>query len=175
VHTPFTTEAEGSLDDLHILLGACARQLVADDDAGAFSDWFVAAVPRLAPALIAQAIEPDQFARVLARAIYSITPLPGNAYAPRRLPAPGRNEPCFCGSGRKYKHCCERLDAHHPFADVNMLRYVLDAVPVARFAELPGTAPVLTPWRMRQWSGSKRAPRRVRSRCSSPGLPATAR
>jgi len=19
---------------------------------------------------------------------------------------PGRNEPCYCGSGRKYKHCC---------------------------------------------------------------------
>jgi tetratricopeptide (TPR) repeat protein len=139
MHTPSTTEAEGSLDDLHTLLGACARQLVADGDASAFSDWFVTAVPRLAPALIAQAIEPDQFARVLARAIYSITPLPGNAYAPRRLPAPGRNEPCFCGSGRKYKHCCERLDARHPFADVNMLRYVLDAVPVARFAELPGS------------------------------------
>jgi hypothetical protein len=21
--------------------------------------------------------------------------------------APGRNEPCSCGSGKKYKHCCE--------------------------------------------------------------------
>src|SRR5512141_3100720 len=21
-------------------------------------------------------------------------------------PRPGRNEPCHCGSGRKYKHCC---------------------------------------------------------------------
>ena len=139
MHTPSSDEAEGSLEVLHTLLGACARQLVADGDARAFSDWFVTAVPRLAPGLIAQAIEPDQFARVLARAIYSITPLPTNAYAPRRLPAPGRNEACFCGSGRKYKHCCERLDAHHPFADVNMLRYVLDAVPVARFAELPGS------------------------------------
>ncbi len=139
MHTPSTDETEGSLEVLHALLGACARQLVADGDERTFSDWFVAAVPRLAPALIAQAIEPHQFARVLARAIYSITPLPGNAYAPRRLPAPGRNEPCFCGSGRKYKHCCERLDAGHVFADVNMLRYVLDAVPVARFAELPGS------------------------------------
>ena len=23
---------------------------------------------------------------------------------------PGRNEPCFCGSGRKYKHCCLAKD-----------------------------------------------------------------
>ena len=21
----------------------------------------------------------------------------------------GRNEPCFCGSGKKYKHCCGAL------------------------------------------------------------------
>ena len=24
---------------------------------------------------------------------------------------PGRNEPCHCGSGRKYKHCCIDKDA----------------------------------------------------------------
>ena len=23
---------------------------------------------------------------------------------------PGRNEPCHCGSGRKYKHCCTGKD-----------------------------------------------------------------
>ena len=29
-------------------------------------------------------------------------------HAPRRREGPkiGRNEPCPCGSGRKYKHCC---------------------------------------------------------------------
>ncbi len=25
-------------------------------------------------------------------------------------PAPGRNEPCHCGSGRKYKQCCLSKD-----------------------------------------------------------------
>jgi hypothetical protein len=25
-------------------------------------------------------------------------------------PKPGRNEPCHCGSGRKYKHCCLEKD-----------------------------------------------------------------
>ncbi|HYC77626.1 MAG TPA: SEC-C metal-binding domain-containing protein [Planctomycetota bacterium] len=31
--------------------------------------------------------------------------------APDRRQAPklGRNDPCFCGSGRKYKHCCWKL------------------------------------------------------------------
>ena len=23
------------------------------------------------------------------------------------MATPGRNEPCSCGSGKKYKHCCE--------------------------------------------------------------------
>lgn len=27
-----------------------------------------------------------------------------------RAPRPGRNEPCYCGSGRKYKHCCLAKD-----------------------------------------------------------------
>lgn len=25
---------------------------------------------------------------------------------PQSQPRPGRNEPCHCGSGKKYKHCC---------------------------------------------------------------------
>jgi SEC-C motif len=28
----------------------------------------------------------------------------------RTGPAPGRNDPCRCGSGRKYKHCCLEKD-----------------------------------------------------------------
>jgi len=24
---------------------------------------------------------------------------------------PGRNDPCSCGSGKKYKHCCQSKDA----------------------------------------------------------------
>jgi hypothetical protein len=30
----------------------------------------------------------------------------------RSVPVPGRNAPCPCGSGRKYKHCCGRPEAH---------------------------------------------------------------
>jgi len=26
----------------------------------------------------------------------------------KRVPLPGRNEPCFCGSTKKYKKCCGR-------------------------------------------------------------------
>ncbi len=27
---------------------------------------------------------------------------------------PGRNQPCHCGSGKKYKHCCLPKDRHDP-------------------------------------------------------------
>lgn len=33
-------------------------------------------------------------------------PLPQNRWRPRGLPKLERNDPCYCGSGRKYKHCC---------------------------------------------------------------------
>ena len=29
---------------------------------------------------------------------------------PEAKPLPGRNEPCHCGSGRKYKQCCLEKD-----------------------------------------------------------------
>ena len=31
--------------------------------------------------------------------------------APKEVPQLGRNEPCHCGSGRKYKKCCLEKDA----------------------------------------------------------------
>jgi transposase len=30
--------------------------------------------------------------------------------APRSLRKPGRNDPCWCGSGKKYKHCHMQAD-----------------------------------------------------------------
>jgi hypothetical protein len=32
-------------------------------------------------------------------------------FAPKPVPELGRNEPCHCGSGRKYKRCCLEKDA----------------------------------------------------------------
>ena len=43
--------------------------------------------------------------------IWNSTPLPSNHFKPRPLPLPGRNDPCPCGSGRKYKQCCAQLPA----------------------------------------------------------------
>ena len=41
-----------------------------------------------------------------ATTIWNVTPLPSNGYRPQPRPAPGRNDPCPCGSGDKFKRCC---------------------------------------------------------------------
>ena len=71
--------------------------------------------------LFVAATEPDQvimdpeMLRALgvtfANMIWNSTPLPSNHFKPRPLPLPGRNDPCPCGSGRKYKQCCAQLPA----------------------------------------------------------------
>jgi hypothetical protein len=47
--------------------------------------------------------------RAIGKASAKIHGLPepgGHPLPPRTARSPGRNEPCPCGSGRKYKHCC---------------------------------------------------------------------
>ena len=45
-------------------------------------------------------------AAIFAHVLWNATPLPSNDFRPSPLPRPGRNEPCPCGSGAKFKHCC---------------------------------------------------------------------
>jgi len=56
---------------------------------------------------------------------------------------PGRNEPCACGSGRKYKHCCAR-EAAPPAADAapgaDDLRALISLARAGRHAELGARA-----------------------------------
>lgn len=58
--------------------------------------------------LAADYASPQQFGQSVARALWRVMPLPTNDFRGFSLPDPGRNEPCFCGSGDKYKQCCER-------------------------------------------------------------------
>jgi len=46
--------------------------------------------------------------------------------APRSAPRAGRNEPCPCGSGRKYKKCCLRRDEERPVPPGAHVAHVLD-------------------------------------------------
>ncbi len=129
-------------DELQCLLRAAASKLYSSPDAPVFLDWIAKAGPLLAPELNAQ-INPATgstalFFRAFGVHIYNNTPLADYDFALRPLPKPERNQPCPCGSGRKYKQCCYATDQHAlPLDNFNLLRYVLDCAPKKTFGTLP--------------------------------------
>jgi len=52
---------------------------------------------------------PRALGAMVARSVWNRTPLPGNGFRPRPVPEPGRNDPCPCGSGQKFRTCCATL------------------------------------------------------------------
>jgi len=50
----------------------------------------------------------------MGRAIWNATPLPGNRFRPRHRLPPDSGKPCPCGSGLKYRQCCEPGPRHPP-------------------------------------------------------------
>lgn len=76
-------------------------------------------------------------ARLFAMQIWSGTPLPSNNYRPRPLPLPKRNDPCLCGSGRKYKQCCARLDTEEtpPISTELLTVFLLELITQAELKE----------------------------------------
>ncbi|MCE9684314.1 SEC-C metal-binding domain-containing protein [Halomonas alkalisoli] len=49
----------------------------------------------------------------IGRSIWNVTPLPAQGFRPQPLAEPQRNAPCPCGSGKKYKRCCQQVAAGH--------------------------------------------------------------
>lgn len=76
---------------------------------------------------------------VLFREIWKRVPRPDHAFRPLPLPKAERNEPCQCGSGKKYKQCCASLDGAPPFdmQGLSLLKYVLEDIPPVEYHRLP--------------------------------------
>lgn len=151
------TGGEGRQDELFGLFEVSAKVLARSGDATSFLDWIAEHGPALAPG-IARGIDPRTGPpglafRAMGVAIYNAMPLPEAGFQPRRLAVPGRNEPCLCGSGRKYKHCCLALHGMLDLTGYNMLRHVLDSEPKKRFAGLPASRvdPLAVCDTARQW------------------------
>ena len=60
-------------------------------------------------------------ALALIRALWRQMPDPQNRFAPAALPHPERNALCHCGSGKKYKKCCEPIERSVPIQHMNLL------------------------------------------------------
>lgn len=128
-------------DELWMLLGIAASKLTRSSDPNRFLDWIAKYGPDLTPDLNAN-LDPRSgpaanFYRLLGVQIYNMTPLAEAGLTIRPLPKPGRNEPCLCGSGRKYKNCCASLEGLPLLDNYNMLRHVLDHYPKNALATLP--------------------------------------
>ena len=78
-------------------------------------------------------------AACMAREVWRRTPHPAARYALGTLSTPGRNDPCPCGSLRKYKQCCLPIEQGMPKLKMNLLPMVLDYLPRRRWAELVGS------------------------------------
>ena len=74
-----------------------------------FGEWFAKESAAYSPDL-PEFKEPGTWRRsalLTARAIWAQVPVPSNGWRARGLPEIGRNDACYCGSGHKYKQCCE--------------------------------------------------------------------
>jgi len=101
--------AEETEPDLDRLFADSVAEILARPDPARFQRWLLEHIGRyLVPPPGAPQDEGFQrmFAVAGARAIWNVMPLPANGWRPRPLQAPGRNDPCPCGSGAKYKRCC---------------------------------------------------------------------
>lgn len=128
--------------EMEFLFDSAARRIVRDEDAAGFMDWFQISAPLLAPQFISRLPDDPGFRRgfltQLSRIIWNRTPLPGNHYRPRPWPGSERNQPCLCGSGKKYKHCCQAVEGlEQGLPEFSMLLHVLDNVPAKQFPALP--------------------------------------
>jgi len=72
--------------------------------------------------------EKDRAAFWMGHAIWNATPQEDNNYQPRPLPAPQRNAPCACGSGKKFKKCCAHLIPPMQLCTDNLWPYLVAAM-----------------------------------------------
>lgn len=91
------------------LLDGAVVEILDHEDPERFFDWFERRLGH-GNARRRFGLEGDEDVKALARgfgrALWNAMPLPGNDFRPKPLPAPGRNDACPCGSGRKFKRCC---------------------------------------------------------------------
>ncbi|UTW14248.1 SEC-C metal-binding domain-containing protein [Marinobacterium rhizophilum] len=98
---------------LEALLQDAAREIFRDERFGSFSRWLRDNFDRYCDeSMFDEGLAPGTVQALtghLAREIWKYMPLPGNHFKPRPLPKLKPNDPCACGSGSKFKQCCQRL------------------------------------------------------------------
>lgn len=94
--------------------------------------------------------------------LWNNLPHPAFDYKPRKIREPGRNDPCLCGSGRKYKQCCAAVGRPmQPFSEENLLPVVLGLLTKKDLGALPQRrfSPELLAYTAGEWVKSGEAAR----------------
>jgi len=156
-------------DDLDFLLQRSVQEILKSEDAVLFQQWFLRYAEAIAPNFFAPFRgNPDamrSFKPIFARYIWDRTALPSNHFRPLPLPKPERNAACPCGSGKKYKQCCLRMEnPQELIPNLSLLPYVLDALTAKQRADLPYD--YLSPDELehvaREWMSAGRTPDAVK-------------
>lgn len=124
--------------DVEQLLSDSVKEILRHEDPQRFLEWFRAKLPRYFTDFQLPLTDPEAvhaLATTLGPAIWNATPLPGHGFRTQPLPKPGRNEPCPCGSGRKYKDCCARAPVP-PLAQTALWPFVLDRLPASTLQQV---------------------------------------
>ncbi len=117
--------------DLTALLAGAADAAMKLQQPAPFLDWLRTNLKRyVAPG---SQLARDQemrhaLAATLGLTLWNAMPLPRRGFRTEPIPEPGRNAPCPCGSGRKFKHCCARAPSLGPFTTELLWPFVLGAL-----------------------------------------------
>jgi tetratricopeptide (TPR) repeat protein len=122
----FDEPPESFDENLVELLEAGIEQILEHEDPQQFLDWMVTVGVK---EYFADEVPVPEAAATIGAAfgrhIWNAVPLPGNGFQPKPLPTPGRNDPCYCSSGLKFKHCCARLPEFPPIDPEEMWEIVV--------------------------------------------------
>jgi tetratricopeptide (TPR) repeat protein len=115
--------------DIEQLLNDSVEEILKHEDRQKFFQWMRTNIRKYfsMPEGMSEA-QTEQYFRTLAMgsayAVWNAMPLPGKNFSPDPLPPPKRNDPCPCGSGKKYKQCCLQTPAG-PELDTESLWHIL--------------------------------------------------
>lgn len=128
--------------DFDFFVRRCLQLLLRSDDLSEYQLRYLQMERDLFPAPPEGNLRDDDDLRrrlglALARSVWQASPSPAHGFASPLLPTPQRNEPCYCGSGFKFKQCCEPLSRNVPLRDANLLGEVLRLLPRTQWKALP--------------------------------------
>lgn len=119
------------LFDFEALLPAAVAVALQSQRWPEFFDWLREALPGFAAPQVGLAKD-EHLRRALSsamgRALWNALPLPRNGFLPERVPEPGRNDSCPCGSGEKFKRCCAGAPPLSGFTPAMLWPHVLAAL-----------------------------------------------